>query len=100
MDRFLTKFTTNGEVNIRVSSPFPLPPNDQSTGAKRPRESEDSEKEIIVMEIKDDDVIEIKEEEESKLAKKSSGGLPTTNQDTVSSWTFVDESGKSIGSCI
>ena len=42
------------------------------------------------MEIKDDDVIEIKEEEESKLAKKSSGGLPTTNQDTVSSWTFVD----------
>jgi hypothetical protein len=88
MDRFLTKFTTNGEVNIRVSSPFPLPPNDQSTGAKRPRESEDSEKEIIVMEIMDDDVIEIKEEEEkeeSKLAKKSSGGLPTTNQDTVSS---------------
>jgi hypothetical protein len=86
MNKFLTKFTTNGEVNIRVSPPLRLPPNDQSTGAKRPRESEDSEKESIVMEIKDDDVIEIKDEEE-KLAKRKSGGLPTTNPDTASSWT-------------
>jgi hypothetical protein len=103
MNKFLTKFTTNGEVNIRVSPPLLLPPNDQSTGAKRPRESEDSEEESIVMEIKDDDVIEIKDEEEKeeeKLAKRKSGGLPTTNPDTASSWTFVDGSGKSIGSCI
>lgn len=33
-------------------------------------------------------------------SKKRSGGLPTTKQDTVSNWTFVDGSGKSIGSCI
>ena len=52
MDRFLTKFTTYGEVNIHVSSPFPLPLNDQSTGAKRPRKSEDSEEESKVRDKK------------------------------------------------